>query len=504
MRTVSIVVAVLASLSQPGCSGGASSGSGAGASGQNGPNAATDPNASSNGTVSDPSASPTCTAGCPETPDGGATPTPSGPARILSLLSAHQAGRAGEDVVLSFEGTSEDASAFALEVALADQAGNAVIGFRNWAGVPATSKRVVLFDHESAEGVTDFQRVVTLPGFLRDFPTLRTVDGAFVDATGRSNAMSTSITMQTVKNLGQTCDPDIVLDRCASGLACPRTSSKCEKPSPPALTKFAYLTSELGAEMLFAGSAPADDLDALHLEFLDDAGNPVQVDMTGNKDFKTSFDIPIFGASQRGSFFYSIESAPSFSASVTQLAATPMGASGNGERVTAVLREPTLAATGEACDLRGFAMCAASDACVAGQCASLATVRAAAALKARKLDPSANNKLATGYATGATIWGDPPEDCIPAGLHDLPEGAVHLHLAHGTPSLTLTSDNDETNGKLALFVLPGTGANVGKTPLGCASGSPATLTLTNVSGGDYTIVVASLRATGANFGVSIK
>lgn len=504
IRTAAIILLSLAQTAS--CSStGNSAASGAG--GEN--NGASDPSggpAAPNASATGTPPSPTCSASCdPPSPDAG-TPNPDGgPALpVLSLVTAHQSGRAGEDLVLTIEGSDPNQAAFAVEIGLTDAQAAPVLGFKSWTGVPSASKRVVLFDAESARGLTDFKRTVTLPGFLRDNPTLRNVTASIVADSGRSNAMDAAVGMHTVRNLGQSCDPTLLADRCAPGLACPSDTKKCANPTPPELTEFAYLSRTSGAEMLFAGDAPADDLTGLHLEFLDDQGAPVQVDMTGTQDYKTSFDLPVLGASSRGAFFYAIQSAPAFSALVTQLAATPLGKSGQGTRVTSVLAAPTPAATGASCDLRGFATCGAGDACVAGKCVATSVALTEATNKAMTMDPSARKDV-TGYARGATLWGDPPSDCIPAGAHDLPEGSVHLHLAHGVQSLTLTTDREETTGKTALFVLPGAGDKVDKTsPLGCISGYPATLTLSNVSGGDYTVVVASWSTQGANFGVSLK
>ncbi|MFO0669403.1 MAG: hypothetical protein U0235_07230 [Polyangiaceae bacterium] len=500
---------ILLSLSQTtSCSStGGSAGTGTNGDGTTGagdPTNGAGPNASANQPGSDAGAPSTCTASCSD--DAGGTPNPDGGPALpsLSLVTAHQSGRAGEDVVLTIEGSDPNQAAYAMEIALADATNAPVQAFKSWSGVPTTAKRVVLFDTESARGTTDFKRTVTLHGFMRDNPTLRNVTGAIVADAGHSNPMTTTIGLQTVRNLGQSCDPSLLNDRCAPGLACPTDTKKCATPTPPELTQFAYLSRESGAEMLFAGAAPADDLTGLHLEFLDETGAPVQIDMTGTQDYKTSFDLPVLGASSHGEFFYAVQSAPAFSALVTQLAATPLGKSGQGTRVFSVLSAPSPAATGAACDLRGFATCSAEDSCIAGACVSTMAAITSAATKAMTVDP-AKRKDATGYARGATLWGDPPSDCIPAGAHDLPEGAITLHLAHGTQSLTLTTDREETTGKAALFVLPGAGANVDRNaPLGCVSGYPATLTLSNVPSGDYTVVVAAWNAQGANFGLLLK
>jgi hypothetical protein len=457
---------------------------------------------SSGGSSSGGSSGNPCTTNCT---DGGADSGPPILPPVLSLLGVNQAGRSGGDVLVTITGSDPNKSAFGLDLTLSDASGAPVLAFPTWNG-PA-SERIVLFDDASAAGLATFTRTVTLPGFFRSFPNIAKVTATVVDKVGSSNAMTGTLTTQSLQNLGQACDPAIVLSRCATGLACDHTSSKCVHPAGPSLSKFAYVSTPSGGRMLFAGTDPADDLDKIHLDFMDSAGAPVFVDVTGNNDLVSSFDEAVVGASLNGAFFYAIQSAGPFDQSVLQLGATPSGASGTGARLTAKLTAPVVAASGGACDLRGFATCLPAESCVragaASTCVATSKARNDAANAAAVVDPQ-GDVFATGYTTSTNVWGEPPSDCVPAGVHDMPAGIVILHLAQPTPTLTLSTDNPETNARTAIFVVSGTGASVGTQPLGCNSSLPASLTLTNLQAGDYTVVLGATTATGGHYGLSVR
>jgi hypothetical protein len=93
---------------------------------------------------------------------------------------------------------------------------------------------------------------------------------------------------------------------------------------------------------------------------------------------------------------------------------------------------------------------------------------------------------------------------MPQGVHAFPQGIVHLHLSQSVSTLTLTAGNSETNFQNGLFVFDGTGSQVTGSALGCNGGSPSTLTLKNMSAGEYTVVVNSRDAVGGEFGVSLE
>jgi hypothetical protein len=418
------------------------------------------------------------------------------------VLTANQAGRTGADLLVSVTATREARAAFGLAIQLRDQAGSPVVAFPGWSGVPTDSERVVLFDDDPAADAPT--RTVTLRGMIRAFPTIRQVEGALASSAGTSTPLLTNLAIQTIRTLGQSCDPQEIATRCSPALTCDRGTAICATANPPSVTRFAYLASPLGGRMLLTGTDPADDLSAIHFEFLTDAGTPVGVDLNGDGNLENSAEEPVTGASALGKFFFAVQSSPTFAGVVAELAATPAGgATGPGSRVTAMLQPTPTAATGEACDARGFIDCVAGDVCVDDACMTIAAAADAAAQRAPVLSPT-GTVFATGYVHGANLWGDPPAGCAPVGIRGFPEAIVTLHVASDVPMLTITTDHQETTAGAALFVLTGTGASAGGGALACNSGLPATVTLTNVASGDYTIVIESRTPQGGNFGISVR
>jgi hypothetical protein len=417
-------------------------------------------------------------------------------------FTANQAGRTGADLLLSVTATPEARAAFGLDIQLRDQAGSPVVAFPGWNGTPTDSERVVLFD--SGSPAVSQTRTVTLRGMIRAFPTIRQVTGALASSGGTSTPVLTNLGIQAIRTLGQPCDPQEIATRCSPALTCDPGTAACAPASPPSVTQFAYLASPLGGRMLLAGTDPADDLSSIHFAFLTQAGTPVGVDLNGDGNLETSAEEPVTGASTRGEFFFAIQSSPTFAGVVAELAATPAGAAtGPGSRVTAALQPTPTAATGKACDARGFMDCVAGDVCVDDVCMTIATAEDAAAERAPVLSPSGTT-FATGYVQGANLWGDPPAGCAPVGVRGFPEAIAILHLASDVSALTITTDHQETTVGAAVFVLAGSGASAGGGALGCNSGLPATVTLTDVASGDYTIVIESRTALGGNFGVSVR
>lgn len=428
-----------------------------------------------------------------------------GAADASSILSANQGGRTGADLVLTLDPVAGAEGSFGLDVRLRDKAGAPVAAFPAWNGAPSDSERIVLFDDVPPADPGHPTRTVTLSGMMRAFPAIRSVAWAIAGGGGESVATTTTVALQSVRTLGQSCDPGVVRDRCAPGQSCDSTTGTCTKASGPSLSQFAYLSTPLGGDMLLAGTDPADDLSSIHFEFLDRAGAPVGVDLTGNGDLATSIDQPVSSASTLGRFFFANQSSPGFDGAVAQLAATPSGAlTGPGNRVTAMLQQPPAASTGEACDGRGFIGCVPGDVCVDDTCLEVDAARDAVAGAAPVLDPATGRAFATGYAHAVNLWGDPPPGCAPVGVRGFPEGIVRVHLSADAPVLVITTDNPETTVRAAVFVLAGTGSAPGGAPLGCNSGFPATLTLSDVRAGDYTIVVEATAPGGGNFGVSLR
>ena len=448
-------------------------------------------------------------------PDGAASAGPPS----LGTLTAKATGRTGSDLVITVQGTDPNANAYGIDLQLEDSAGNPVIAFDgNWNGKPSTGERSVLFDQSSAVGQKSFTHTITLAGFMGRFPTIATVAAFLEDESGlTSNQMTATVSPQTERMAMQSCDPTLVANRCAVGLACTGTSAVCARGSPPVLTNFGYIPGPLGPQMLFVGTDPADDVASMHVEFLDGSGKPVTIDLTGNNDLASSIDLDVSGSSTLGSYFYMNQAAQGFEAQVPQLAATPsdsLGASGG--RVLTTFTAPHAAADGTACDPRGFAQCGATDTCApaptpdggapTGRYLCVKTTGAQDALSkaAPVLDLAKGATYATGYARPPNLW-NPPADCVASGVLDFPQGVASLHVGSPLPGLTITTANPETNFDTILYLLPGLGSMAGG-PIACnddTSGYTSTLVVKNLAAGDYTVVIGSATPTGGNYAVSI-
>ena len=125
--------------------------------------------------------------------------------------------------------------------------------------------------------------------------------------------------------------------------------------------------------MRMIGTDPADDISTIHFDFLDAGGSVRRRGHGRQRGYGNSFDVSVKGKSVAGSFEWVNQALQGFDTSVQQLAATPVGtATGSGKRVTAMIGNPTLGATGHTCDLLGFNGCVANDVCVAQTTSSAA------------------------------------------------------------------------------------------------------------------------------------
>lgn len=448
--------------------------------------------------------------------EGGST-TPASPA-TLSTATAHAAGRTGGDLRISVEGTDPTLTAYGVHIRVLDESGKKVMAFDgNWSGTtpgafgPNAAERRILFDASGIAGQSTFARTITIPRLLKSFPTIATVEVAVLTEGDRhTKKLSVPVTMQSVQGITQSCDPELVMDRCAPGLACTGTPSECATATPPQLTKFVYAPGVDGPHMLFEGADPAGDVTSVLVEFLDGSGNPKTIDMTGDGDMANSQELTIGDSTIAGMFFFDNVASPGFASQVPRLAATPLSENnGPGARTVASLAAPPVKAAGQQCDARGFSPCSSGNACMpdesggASICVPVGTAMTNVGKAAPVLDMSKGKTFATGYARGTSLW-DPPPSCVPSGAKARPEGIVRLRVPAALASLTITTAVEETNFDTILYVLKGTGAG---TAIGCnddAAGSSSTVTLTNVQPGDYTIVIDSEPVGGGNFGVKIR
>lgn len=265
--------------------------------------------------------------------------------------------------------------------------------------------------------------------------------------------------------------------------------------------------------MLFQGSDQADDVSSMHVEFLDAQGKPLSIDMTGHNDMASAFELTVGAASSLGTFFFDNQAAAGFDVMVPQLAATPIGASsGSGARVTAKLAAPPLKAVGQPCDPRGFIGCTTGNLCAPGAtagsfvCATAATALGNVAKSAPTVDPT-KKTMAYGYASGASLF-EPPAGCLANGAKGRSEGVVKLHLPSAVASLEISTSRAETNFDTVVYLLPGAVTSAAAaTAIACnddALGTSSTVFATNLTAGDYTIVVDSVSSGDGEFALTIK
>jgi len=435
----------------------------------------------------------------------------------LTSVIARAVGKGGGDLQVTVQGEDPTQTAYAAHIRVRDAASNKVLAFDgNWNGPEPgvlgdkAAERRVLFDPSDTPGETTFTRTVTLPGILKAFPSIARIDFAVLTVIDKHSIKHfAEVTPQPSVALGKTCDPTLVLDRCATGLGCIGTPPACAKAGPPTLDLFAYVPGPDGPHILLHGADPAGELSAVHLEFLDVVGGPQMIDL-GNANFTTSQEL-VFGTGwAAGSFFYESVLSAGFDGTVPRLAATPLGTA-PGARMTTKFGAPPSKPAGQPCDPRGFVGCTAGNACVRDPatrtdlCVGRGAAKTSVVTAAPTLDPSTGQTFATGYARGTSLW-DPPSSCLATSAKGRPEGLVHLHVSTAIASLTITTAVEETSFDTVLYLLAGAG-DTEDSAIDCnddSAGSASSITVQDLAPGDYTIVVDSKSMTGGQFGVKLQ
>lgn len=449
--------------------------------------------------------------------DDGPPPTNSTPA--LDTFDAHVTGREGDDLTLSASGTDAEGDVLFLGAKFTDDSDAPVDVFdTHWDGVVDSAEDRLLFD-VSLLGTKRFDGTVTLPGFATRFRTATKLVVHLEDQAGNvSDDQTVVIGQQEVKSLGEACDPDIIESRCAPGLACAGKKPVCTAGGPPDLTNVLYArSSEDGPRLLAAGADPDDDLAALRLEFFDDAGSPVSIDLDGDQvPDKSSWDLDVYGSSVHGSFFVRDQMGLGFEGISPRMKVTPIDGQGNqGPTKSISISAPFEQVDLHQCDYRGFDACGVGSICAPGlarspnTCTSFTTVRKGLCSAAPVLDPAKSVTTVYGRAEGVSIW-DPPLGCTQVGWTHRPEGLAKVHLASAVKRLTLTTALPETRIDTVLYLIadtvPGCGAPVTSKTL-CnddSQGYASSITATNVAAGDYIVVVDSAGEEGGSYGLKLS
>ncbi len=123
------------------------------------------------------------------------------------------------------------------------------------------------------------------------------------------------------------------------------------------------------------------------------------------------------------------------------------------------------------------------------------------------IEKTPGSTTATGYNLGPSLW-EPPSACAAdIALHH-PESVFKLRVASATPSITLTTERRETRMDTILYVASACSPSAAQI-LACnddiAPGKVASaVTLTNVTPGDYYVIVDSLTDAGGQFGLALS
>src|SRR5260221_2917847 len=257
---------------------------------------------------------------------GDAGPPPTNTVPALDAISAHVTGRGGDDLMLTAAGTDAEGDVLFMAVRLMDDKGDPVLVFApHWDGVVDSAENRLLFD-ASLAGRPRFVGTVTLPGFATRWPDATRAVVHLEDAAGNaSDDQTVDVVQQGVKRGGEPCDPEIISDRCESGLSCSGDPASCQEGRAPSITNVVYVRSPEGPPLLISGEDPDDAIAPLRLHFLTRPGAPVRVDLDGDQIADSStWDLDAHGHSSHGSFFVKDQLGLGFEATVPKIKVTPI------------------------------------------------------------------------------------------------------------------------------------------------------------------------------------
>lgn len=442
------------------------------------------------------------------TVDGGVAFAPQ-----LTSVEARVSGRTGKDLRLSVKGKDRNLDASSLWVRLLDAQGGPVLAIdTNRDGLVDASEGPLAL--EGKRWVTEIlTATASLRGLFAHPVAVSQVSVILVDAAGlQSEELVVPVLQQLVRARGEACDPLFLADRCETGLGCRGTPSVCAEGLAPQIGRMAFYRSSTGSgpTILIEGTEPEDDLATLRFEFQNAQGQPISVDTDGDgAPDLASFDQDALDLAVDGAFFLRLQSGAGLDQQVPKLVAIP--SDGAGHRGTAKIVAPTtipVRTAGQACDLRGFDVCAVNLSCSPGipgatnRCASASPLRTAQCSAAPVLTPTTAGATVTGVAEGGSLW-DVPHGCSTADPTGRPEGVVKLRLTDRANKLTLSTVGGGTTFDTTLYVMPGC-PNDTVDALGCADDFPggnaaSVLVLTDLPAGDYLVVIDSFDAVGGAF-----
>ncbi len=433
----------------------------------------------------------------------------------LTRVDATQSGKLGKDISLHVLGSATTGSIASVEVTILDSSKRSVQAFdTNKDG--KLDSATLGYVPTTAPKTADFDLPIQLLGAM--VPNAASVRVVIKDKTGASTTSTTvwPITTQLIANDGDACDPAYLASRCADSLVCSGVPPTCSTGTAPTITRAVYTRNEFGPILGIEGLDPDNDVVSIHLEFLSDGGDPVQVPLNGDGSSpQGSFDLTSSILTLNGTFSLTNQSMVDFDLLVPQLALTPVdsrGKSGATQRVK--IADPVMQATGKSCDLLGSQLCGTGLVCsvtppaLIGKCDALSTVQTAQCKAAQVLNADAVVTQITGTLDGVALW-DVPSGCASpnASGNNRPDTVVVLKLTKPAPILKLSTAVAPTNSDTLLFVLPSCNS-LSDASLVCGDDvvgeRRAEVIMTNVAAGTYYIVVKSNASQGGPFGLKAE
>lgn len=342
---------------------------------------------------------------------------------------------------------------------------------------------------------------VLLPGVFDRYPGLQTVRVVLVDDTEVQSAPSqVAVEHQPVRMTGESCDVNLVHDRCAIGLGCKGLPGPfCKEGEAPTLSRAGYYADRLGNRILLEGQDPDFDAVGYRLRFLDAMGQAVSVQLPGDDmtpgAASNEFTGTIKDRNGMG-FFVAIEPSIEFVDGVASVEVTVFD---QGDRVSAPLTVARSTAPERgldaSCDPRGFHLCPEASVCSGAvdqaHCRSVDDAERAACDAALVLTPSMGVNRVRG-SLGVSLW-EPPTGCS-SGQPGEEDRVVKLVLASPAASVVLSTDHAYTGFDTVLYLLNSCASapRLAWCVADQAGGNPkAILTLTDLPAGEYFVVVDS-------------
>ena len=443
---------------------------------------------------------------------GGSSALPSA-SLTLNGASAHVDGRLGNRVRFTITGEQTAGTLASVAITAFDSGGNSINWFdTNLDSTLDSSTGFLVPQVTPNETPFSFDLLVPISSALVDWTQAKI--SLYDRADAVSNELSVPVDKQPQRSSGQACDPTAKADRCQSGLECSGSSSTCVNHNGPSLTQVAYVSTTNGPMLLAAGTDNADDVIEMKLGFLDSKGAPVLVNIDNNdQNLLASSITESTGYSiADGTFLFHVDPATTFSQVVNKV--TFVADDGNiksSSMYTGTLVPAPSRGSGATCDYRGFNYCSGNAACYPGtagasnSCQPVGSAQSAECKMAPVLDLASSNVIVTGYNVGSSLW-EPPADCVGDIAFHHPETVVRLRVPSMVPSLTLTTNRRETHIDTVLYVASACSPTASQI-LGCnddvgAGNVTSKLTLSNVSAGDYYVIVDSISNDGGPFALT--